>query len=58
MSRQLRADDIVHVGDYVHLVSGSNTNWLIVEDGADATLVDSGYPNDHACCGPRWTRWV
>ncbi|MCX5355830.1 MBL fold metallo-hydrolase [Streptomyces mirabilis] len=43
----MRADDIVHIGDDVHLVSGSNTNWVIVKDGADAILVDSGYPNDH-----------
>lgn len=28
-------------------MSGGNTRWVIVKDGADATLVDSGYPNDH-----------
>jgi glyoxylase-like metal-dependent hydrolase (beta-lactamase superfamily II) len=45
--KQLRDDDIVHIGDDVHLVSGSDTNWVIIKDGDDATLVDSGYPHDH-----------
>ncbi|POX57950.1 MBL fold metallo-hydrolase [Streptomyces sp. Ru62] len=47
MSKRLRDGDVVHIGHDVHLVSGSNTNWVIVKDGAEATLVDSGYPNDH-----------
>ncbi|TDC80266.1 MBL fold metallo-hydrolase [Streptomyces hainanensis] len=28
------------------LVSGSDTNWVIVRDGDTATLIDSGYPAD------------
>ncbi|MEU6845439.1 MBL fold metallo-hydrolase [Streptomyces sp. NPDC046716] len=47
MRKQLRDEDILHIGDDVYLVSGSNTNWVIVKDGDDATLVDSGYPADH-----------
>ncbi|MFE6894419.1 MBL fold metallo-hydrolase [Streptomyces sp. NPDC057694] len=47
MTRQLRDEDIAHIGDDIYLVSGSNTNWVIVKDGDDATLVDSGYPADH-----------
>ncbi|MFJ6073989.1 MBL fold metallo-hydrolase [Streptomyces sp. NPDC093065] len=40
-------DDLVHVGDEVYAVSGSNTNWVIVKDGASCTLIDTGYPGDH-----------
>ncbi|MBO1334352.1 MBL fold metallo-hydrolase [Streptomyces sp. VRA16 Mangrove soil] len=47
MRKHLRDEDIVHIGDGVYLVSGSNTNWVIIKDGNDATLVDSGYPADH-----------
>lgn len=47
MSKHLRDEDVVRIDDDVYLVSGSNTNWVIVKDGDDATLVDSGYPNDH-----------
>ncbi|MGW0925722.1 MBL fold metallo-hydrolase [Streptomyces sp. NPDC002755] len=46
MKKALR-DDIVRVGDHVYLVSGSNTNWVIVKDGDSATLIDSGYPADY-----------
>ncbi|SNX88308.1 glyoxylase-like metal-dependent hydrolase (beta-lactamase superfamily II) [Streptomyces sp. TLI_55] len=41
-----RTDDIVQVESNVFLVSGSNTNWVIIKDGASCTLVDSGYPGD------------
>ncbi|GAA2440326.1 MBL fold metallo-hydrolase [Streptomyces glaucus] len=40
-------DDIVHVRDQVYLVTGSNTNWVIVKEGNSATLIDTGYPGDH-----------
>lgn len=47
MSRPLRDEDIVRVDDQVFLVTGSNTNWVIVKSGSDATLIDTGYPGDH-----------
>ncbi|MCM3298380.1 MBL fold metallo-hydrolase [Streptomyces pseudogriseolus] len=47
MSQSLRDEDIVRVDDQVFLVTGSNTNWVIVKDGSDATLIDTGYPGDH-----------
>lgn len=47
MTERLDDENIEQVGDGVYLVSGSNTNWIIVKDGDEATLVDSGYPNDH-----------
>lgn len=37
---------VVRVDDSVHLVTGSNTNWVIVRDGDSCTLIDSGYPGD------------
>lgn len=39
-------DSIVEVGSDVYLVPGSSTNWVIVKDGDDATLIDTGYPRD------------
>src|SRR5680860_241283 len=36
------------VADHVYLVSGHNTNWVLVADGDDLTLVDAGYPADLA----------
>ncbi|MEU3519869.1 MBL fold metallo-hydrolase [Streptomyces sp. NPDC006654] len=47
MHKHLADDDIVRVRDDVHLVSGSDTNWVIVRDGDDCTLIDAGYPGDH-----------
>jgi glyoxylase-like metal-dependent hydrolase (beta-lactamase superfamily II) len=41
-----RDDAIVRVHDQVYLVSGSNTNWVVVKDGDSATLIDTGYPGD------------
>ncbi|WP_221356099.1 MBL fold metallo-hydrolase [Streptomyces beigongshangae] len=38
--------DIRHVADGVHLVHGSNTNWVILTEGDAVTLVDTGYPGD------------
>lgn len=34
------------VADGVHLVHGSNTNWVILTEGDAVTLVDTGYPGD------------
>ncbi|MCZ4602419.1 MBL fold metallo-hydrolase [Streptomyces sp. Lzd4kr] len=39
-------DDIVQAANQVYLVTGSNTNWVIVKDGDNATLIDTGYPAD------------
>ncbi|MFE2052369.1 MBL fold metallo-hydrolase [Streptomyces sp. NPDC059459] len=37
-----------HVGEGIHLVHGSHTNWVILTDGDAVTLVDTGYPGDRA----------
>ncbi|GHF34169.1 MBL fold metallo-hydrolase [Streptomyces griseoluteus] len=34
------------VADGVHLVRGHHVNWVILKDGEDVTLVDTGYPGD------------
>jgi glyoxylase-like metal-dependent hydrolase (beta-lactamase superfamily II) len=47
MPKVLREDDVVHIGDDVYQVSGSDTNWVIIKDGDSCTLVDTGYPGDH-----------
>ncbi|MFJ8664025.1 MBL fold metallo-hydrolase [Streptomyces sp. NPDC093795] len=39
---------IRQVADGTYLVHGSNTNWIILTDGGDATLIDTGYPGDRA----------
>ncbi|WP_419665318.1 MBL fold metallo-hydrolase [Streptomyces sp. 2-1] len=38
--------DIHQVADGIHLVHGSNTNWVILTEGDAVTLVDTGYPGD------------
>lgn len=47
MTRALRAADICRVDEHVYLVTGSNTNWVIIKDGDAVTLIDSGYPADY-----------
>ena len=42
----MRPHSLVQVADGVHLVHGSNTNWVILSEGDEATLVDCGYPGD------------
>ncbi|WP_406481212.1 MBL fold metallo-hydrolase [Streptomyces sp. NBC_01615] len=42
----MREDAIVEAAAGVHLVHGSNTNWVILTDGNAVTLVDTGYPGD------------
>jgi glyoxylase-like metal-dependent hydrolase (beta-lactamase superfamily II) len=39
-------DSVITVRDDVHLVHGSETNWIILTDGDAVTLVDTGYPAD------------
>lgn len=46
MHEVLRDDAVVSIDDTVHLVTGSNTNWVIVTDGDSCTLIDTGYPGD------------
>ncbi|GGY98703.1 MBL fold metallo-hydrolase [Streptomyces poonensis] len=38
--------DVRQVADNIHLVHGSNTNWVILTKGDAVTLVDTGYPGD------------
>jgi glyoxylase-like metal-dependent hydrolase (beta-lactamase superfamily II) len=38
--------EVQQVGDGVHLVHGSNTNWVILGEGDAVTLIDTGYPGD------------
>lgn len=42
----MREDAIVEVAAGVHLVHGSNTNWVILTEGDAVTLIDTGYPGD------------
>ncbi|MFD7709567.1 MBL fold metallo-hydrolase [Streptomyces sp. NPDC059785] len=42
----MREDAIVQVAPGVHLVHGSNTNWIVLSEGDAATLIDTGYPGD------------
>ncbi|MFD9443815.1 MBL fold metallo-hydrolase [Streptomyces sp. NPDC060006] len=42
----MQAADIREVADGIHLVHGSNTNWVILTEGDAVTLVDTGYPGD------------
>ena len=35
------------VADGVHAVIGRLVNWLVLIDGTDVTLIDTGYPGDH-----------
>ncbi|MCI0382880.1 MBL fold metallo-hydrolase [Streptomyces sp. CNQ085] len=42
----MRTPEMFQVETGVHLVTGSNTNWVIVQDGDAVTLVDTGYPGD------------
>ncbi|MDN3351411.1 MBL fold metallo-hydrolase [Actinomadura sp. DC4] len=39
-------DDVTEVRPGVHLVHGSDTNWVILTEGDAVTLVDTGYPGD------------
>ncbi|MFC7328019.1 MBL fold metallo-hydrolase [Marinactinospora rubrisoli] len=42
----MRQDGITEVATGIHLVHGSNTNWVIITEGDTVTLVDTGYPGD------------
>lgn len=42
----MREDTIVEVAAGIHLVHGSNTNWVILTEGDAVTLIDTGYPGD------------
>jgi glyoxylase-like metal-dependent hydrolase (beta-lactamase superfamily II) len=42
----MREDAIVEVAAGIHLVHGSNTNWVILAEGDAVTLIDTGYPGD------------
>lgn len=37
---------VLEVGSGVHFVEASHTNFVLIEDGGELTLVDSGYPRD------------
>jgi glyoxylase-like metal-dependent hydrolase (beta-lactamase superfamily II) len=39
---------VTAVADGVHAVEGGLVNWLILVDGSDVTLIDTGYPGDRA----------
>ncbi|AVH61636.1 MULTISPECIES: MBL fold metallo-hydrolase [Streptomyces] len=42
----MREDAIVEAAAGVHLVHGSNTNWVVLSEGDAVTLIDTGYPGD------------
>src|ERR1700759_2953163 len=39
-------DDVTQIREGVHLVRGSDTNWVILTEGDAVPLVDTGYPAD------------
>ncbi|WP_194926775.1 MBL fold metallo-hydrolase [Catenulispora pinisilvae] len=47
MAKHFRIGDVVRVDGDVHAVLGSDVTWVVVKDGDDATLIDTGYPRDH-----------
>ncbi|MET7476061.1 MBL fold metallo-hydrolase [Streptomyces sp. NPDC005648] len=38
--------EVRQIADGIHLVHGSNTNWVVLADGDEVTLVDTGYLGD------------
>ncbi|MFJ2605622.1 MBL fold metallo-hydrolase [Streptomyces sp. NPDC091279] len=38
--------EVRQVADGIHLVRGADTNWVILTEGDQLTLVDTGYPGD------------
>ncbi|WP_432167750.1 MBL fold metallo-hydrolase [Streptomyces sp. bgisy031] len=42
----MREGTLIHAATGVHLVHGSNTNWVILSEGDAVTLIDCGYPGD------------
>jgi glyoxylase-like metal-dependent hydrolase (beta-lactamase superfamily II) len=38
---------VTPINGQVHMVTGTNVNWALVDDGGAVTIVDAGYPNDH-----------
>ncbi|MFD8735276.1 MBL fold metallo-hydrolase [Streptomyces sp. NPDC059618] len=42
----MREEAIVEAAAGVHLVHGSNTNWVVLAEGDSVTLIDTGYPGD------------
>ncbi|SDJ28499.1 Glyoxylase, beta-lactamase superfamily II [Frankineae bacterium MT45] len=38
---------IVQAAEGTYLVTGTHTNWVILTDGDDVTLIDGGYPQDY-----------
>ena len=39
---------VVEAAEDVFLVRGTEVNWILLRDGTDVTLIDSGYPGDRA----------
>lgn len=37
---------ITQEADGVHMIEGPASNWVVLSDGADFTLIDGGYPSD------------
>ncbi|HEX7661007.1 MAG TPA: MBL fold metallo-hydrolase [Pseudonocardiaceae bacterium] len=42
----MRTATITEAAEGVHLVQGPGSNWIILTEGEDVTLIDSGYPGD------------
>ncbi|MFF2655127.1 MBL fold metallo-hydrolase [Streptomyces sp. NPDC058045] len=42
----MREVSVVEVAAGVHLVDGGHTNWVVLAEGDQVTLVDTGYPGD------------
>ena len=52
----MREGTLVHAATGVHLVHGSNTNWVILSEGDAVTLIDCGYPGDRQQVLTHWPR--
>ena len=42
----MRKGTVTEVADGVFLATGTDVNWVLLRDGDDVTLVDTGYPGD------------
>lgn len=38
--------EVIEVASSVFLATGTDVNWVLVRDGSDVTLIDTGYPGD------------
>ena len=42
----MAADHVIEVADGVFLARGTDVNWVLLRDGSDVTLIDTGWAGD------------